>query len=53
VPISRLAADRLREATDLLGRIEQQDAGGRLSSMAQTAPQLAVQQKQEADHVPT
>jgi hypothetical protein len=48
---SRRAADRLREATDLLGRIEQQDAAGRLTSMAQTAGQLAVRQKQQADHV--
>jgi predicted nucleic acid-binding Zn-ribbon protein len=48
---SRRAADRLREATDLLGGIEQQDAAGRLNSMAQTADQLAARQKQQADHV--
>jgi hypothetical protein len=48
---SRRAADRLREATDLLGGIEQQDAAGRLNSMAQTAGQLAARQKQQADHV--
>ncbi len=48
---SRRAADRLREATDLLGGLEQQDAAGRLNSMAQTADQLAAQQKQQADHV--
>jgi hypothetical protein len=48
---SRRAADRLRQATDLLGGIEQQDAAGRLNSMAQTAAQLAVRQKQQADHV--
>jgi hypothetical protein len=48
---SRRAADRLREATDLLGGLEQQDAGGRLNSMAQTADQLAAQQKKQADHV--
>jgi hypothetical protein len=48
---SRRAADRLRQATDLLGGIEQQDASSRLKSMAQTADQLAVRQKQQADHV--
>jgi hypothetical protein len=48
---SRRAADRLRQATDLLGGIEQQDAASRLNSMAQTADQLAAQQKQQADHV--
>jgi hypothetical protein len=48
---SRRAADRLREATDLLGQTQQQAAAGRLSSMAQTAEQLAAQQKQQADRV--
>jgi hypothetical protein len=48
---ARRAADRLREATDLLGGLEQQDAAGRLNSMAQTADQLAAQQKRQADHV--
>jgi hypothetical protein len=48
---SRRAADRLREATNLLGGVEQQDAAGRLNSMAQTAEQLAAQQKRQADRV--
>jgi hypothetical protein len=48
---SRRAADRLREATDLLGGLEQQDAAGRLNSMAQTADQLAAEQKKQADRV--
>jgi hypothetical protein len=48
---SRRAADRLREATDLLGGLQQQDAAGRLNSMAQTADQLAARQKQQADRV--
>jgi chemotaxis protein histidine kinase CheA len=48
---SRRAADRLREATDLLGGLQQQDAAGRLNSMAQTAEQLATRQKQQADQV--
>jgi hypothetical protein len=48
---SRRAADRLRQATDLLGGMQKQDAAGRLSSMAQTAEQLAARQKQQADHV--
>jgi hypothetical protein len=48
---SRRAADRLREATDLLGRLEQQDATSRLNAMAQTAGQLATRQKQQAGHV--
>ncbi|HEX4147859.1 MAG TPA: hypothetical protein VHY20_02685, partial [Pirellulales bacterium] len=48
---SRRAADRLREATDLLGGMQQQDAAGRIKSMAQTAEQLAARQKQQADRV--
>jgi hypothetical protein len=48
---SRRAADRLREASNLLGGVEQQDAAGRLNSMAQTAEQLAAQQKKQADRV--
>ncbi len=48
---SRRAADRLREATSLLGGLQQQDASGRLNSMAQTAEQLAARQKQQADRV--
>ena len=39
------------EATDALGGLQQQDADGRLSSMAQTAEQLANRQKQQADQV--
>ena len=48
---ARRAADRLREATDLLGGLQQQDASGRLNSMAQTAEQLAAEQKKQADRV--
>jgi hypothetical protein len=48
---SRRAADRLRQATDALGGAQQQDAAGRLNSMAKTAEQLADRQKQQADHV--
>jgi hypothetical protein len=48
---SRRAADRLREATDALGHAQQQGAAGLLGSMAQTAEQLAAQQKQQADRV--
>ena len=48
---SRRAADRLRQAADQLGGMQQQDAAGRLNSMAKTADQLAAQQKQQADHV--
>ncbi len=48
---SRRAADRLRQATDLLGGLQQQDASSRLNTMAQTADQLAARQKQQADHV--
>ena len=48
---ARRAADRLREATDLLGGLQKQDAAGRISSMAQTADQLAARQKQQADQV--
>jgi hypothetical protein len=48
---SRRAADRLREATDALGNAQQQNASGRLNSMAQTAEQLSAQQKAQADRV--
>jgi hypothetical protein len=48
---SRRAADRLRQATDALGGLQQQDASGRLNSMAQAADQLAARQKQQADRV--
>ena len=48
---SRRAAERLREATDMLGRGQQQDAAGRINSLAQTAGQLASEQKQQADRV--
>ncbi len=48
---SRRAAERLREATDLLGGMQQQDAAGRLNSMTRTAEQLTARQKQQADHV--
>jgi hypothetical protein len=48
---SRRAADRLRQATDLLGTMQQQDAGSRLNSMAKTADRLTAQQKQQADRV--
>ncbi len=41
----------MREATDLLGGLQQQDAASRLNSMAQTADQLAAEQKKQADHV--
>ncbi len=47
----RRAADRLREATDLLGGVEQHDAASRVNSMAQTADQLASEQKKQADRV--
>ncbi|HEY7389759.1 MAG TPA: hypothetical protein VH640_14680 [Bryobacteraceae bacterium] len=48
---SRRAADRLREAADLLGRMQQQDATGELNQLAQTAAQLTSRQKQQADQV--
>src|ERR1700730_16979065 len=48
---SRRASARLRQATDLLGGMQQQDAAGRLNSMAQAADQLTERQKQQADHV--
>jgi hypothetical protein len=48
---SRRAADRLRQATDLLGGMQQKDAASRLNAMAQSADQLAARQKQQADQV--
>jgi len=48
---SRRAAERLREAGDLLGETQQQDAAGRINQMAQTADRLASEQKRQADRV--
>ena len=48
---ARRAAERLREATDLLGQTQQQDSAGRINQLAQTAEQIASEQKQQADRV--
>ena len=50
-PIPAAPPTACAQATDLLGGLQQQDAAGRLNSMAQTADQLAARQKQQADHV--
>jgi hypothetical protein len=42
---ARRAADRLREATNLLGSMQQQQASGRLDSMAQEAGRLSTEQR--------
>lgn len=41
---ARRAADRLREATNLLGSMQQQQASGRLDSMAREADRLSAEQ---------
>ena len=44
---ARRAADRLREATNLLGGAQQQHANGRLDSMSREADRLAQQEKDQ------
>ncbi|HMC67420.1 MAG TPA: hypothetical protein VKI65_20970, partial [Gemmataceae bacterium] len=48
---ARLAAQRLREASDLLGGIQSQEATNRLGSMAREADRLAGEEKEQADRV--
>jgi len=48
---ARRAADRLRQATDALGGLQQQDTSGKLGQMASAAEQLANEQKKQADGV--
>jgi hypothetical protein len=48
---ARRAADRLREATDLLKGIRQQEADGRLDSLTREADRLASEQHEQADRL--
>ena len=48
---ARRAADRLRDATNLLGSMQQQQASGRLDSMANEADRLAAEQHDQADRM--
>ena len=48
---ARRAADRLRDATNLLGSLQQQQASGRLDSMAGEADRLAAEQRDQADRM--
>jgi hypothetical protein len=48
---ARRAADRLREAQNLLGGIQHQAASGRLDSLANQADQIAKQQQEQADRM--
>ena len=48
---ARLAAERLREASSLLGGAQAQDATGRLGSIAREADRLASEEKSQADRV--
>ncbi|MGA9939953.1 MAG: hypothetical protein WBP92_17030 [Candidatus Acidiferrales bacterium] len=48
---ARRAADRLRDATNLLGSMQQQQASGRLDSMAGEADRLAAEQHDQADRM--
>jgi len=48
---TRRAADRLREATNLLGGMQQQQASGRLDSMARDADGLLREQRDQADRL--
>jgi hypothetical protein len=48
---ARRAADRLRDATNLLGSMQQQQASGRLDSMASEADRLAAEQRDQADRM--
>jgi hypothetical protein len=48
---ARLAAQRLREASDLLGGVQSQEATDRLGSMAREADRLTGEEKEQADRV--
>jgi hypothetical protein len=48
---ARLAAERLREASALLGGMQSQVATGRLGSISKEADRLAAEEKAEADRV--
>jgi hypothetical protein len=48
---ARLAAERLREASSLLGGMQSQVATGRLGSISKEADRLAAEEKNEADRV--
>ncbi|MGH9519199.1 MAG: hypothetical protein ACRD2D_06095, partial [Terriglobales bacterium] len=48
---ARQAAEALRQARDALSRLQQQNAGDRLTGMKSEAGQLAQEQKQQADQV--
>jgi hypothetical protein len=48
---AKRAADRLREATDLLGGAQKQQASGKLGSLAQEAARLAREEATQAAHV--
>jgi hypothetical protein len=48
---AKRAADRLREATDLLGGAQKQQASGKLDAMGREADRLAKEESAEADRV--
>ena len=48
---ARRAAQRLQDATNLLGSMQQQQASGRLDSMASEADRLAAEQRDQADRM--
>jgi hypothetical protein len=48
---ARRAADRLKEATDLLGGMRQQQASSRLGSLADETSRLAKQQRDQSDRI--
>jgi hypothetical protein len=48
---ARRAADRLQEATKLLGGIRQQQGSGQLDSLAREADRLAAQEHEQADRI--
>ncbi len=48
---ARRAAQRLQDATNLLGSMQQQQASGRLDSVASEADRLAAEQRDQADRI--
>ena len=48
---ARRAAQRLQDATNLLGSMQQQQASGRLDSVASEADRLAAEQRDQADRM--
>jgi hypothetical protein len=48
---ARRSAEQLRQATDLLGGVQQQQASSKMDSLAKEANRLSKQERDQADHI--